>query len=123
VAEYDQEASSSIYTAFAFDAAWLSVYAAAWSFYQHGGIQGEGMGQGMRVVSNNGGDESRDIDIRATTWNDARAYFESGLSIDVSGASGSLDYDPETEETTSAMDVWFINAAGTDFLVDYTVEP
>ena len=34
--------------------------------------------------------------------------FKSGTAVNVSGASGPLDYDPETEETNALIEAWKI---------------
>ncbi|MBM4367534.1 MAG: hypothetical protein FJ102_15080, partial [Deltaproteobacteria bacterium] len=43
--------------------------------------------------------------------------------VNVQGASGALDYDPVTEETTGPIDVWVIAADGESFEVAETIEP
>jgi hypothetical protein len=37
--------------------------------------------------------------------------------------SGSLDYDPTTEETTAPIEIWVINADRTGFDTVATIEP
>lgn len=96
-------ADDSIYTSYAFDAAWLLIYGSAWAQYADGEITGLGIAKGLRQVS-----EGTLVPIQATNWNPAKADFELGQSIDVVGASGTLDFDPETEETTGAVDIWHI---------------
>ena len=58
----------------------------------------------------------------AVSWRRS-ADVAAGKSIDVKGSSGTLDYDPVTEETTAPMDVWVINAAGDGFETIATVDP
>lgn len=115
-AEYDgADAGSTAFAPYAYDAAWLAVYGAAWSEHQEGGIHGLGIARGMRKISN--GDE---IEVRPTSWNAVKARFESGERIDVVGASGSLDYDPSTGETSAPIEVWGVDtSSGFGF---YTVE-
>jgi len=104
------KADDSVYTAYAFDATWLVIYGTAWSFYRNGVIDGTGIAQGLRRVSN-----GTEILIRPTYWNDVKARFSVSQGIDVSGASGELDYDPDSEETTAPIEVWRISESGDDF--------
>ena len=102
-----QDPAEAAFTAYAYDAAWLMLYGAAWSNYQLGEISGLGIGRGLRSISD--GDE---VDIKPSTWISVRANFEAGESIDVVGASGDLDYDETTGETTSPIEVWGVQADG-----------
>ncbi|HJN77675.1 MAG TPA: ABC transporter substrate-binding protein [Myxococcota bacterium] len=107
------KADDSVYTAYAFDATWLVIYGTAWSYYRDGEagvIDGRGIGQGLRRISN-----GTEILIRPTYWNDVKARFSLSQGIDVQGASGVLDYDPDTEETTAPIEVWQINSWGDGF--------
>lgn len=116
--EYDEDPYATIYMPYAYDAAWLAAYAAAWSLYQEGEVTPVGMGRGMRKIS--AGDA---LDIKASSWNSLKAHFGEGEGVDVAGTTGSLDYDPATEETTAPIEVWVVNGAGDNFDVDYTIEP
>ncbi|MCA9488265.1 MAG: ABC transporter substrate-binding protein [Myxococcales bacterium] len=113
-----ETAADSAYTAYAYDAAWLVVYGTAWSTYQNGDITGMGIAQGLRKVSS-----GQEVLVRPTSWSTVRASFDAGQSVDVVGASGTLDYDPITEETATPIDVWTVNAPGTDFKIECTFDP
>jgi ABC-type branched-subunit amino acid transport system substrate-binding protein len=91
------------YTAQAFDASWLVMYGHAWATYREGGVSGLGIARGLRQVSS-----GPDLQLRPTSWNEARARFQAGESVDVIGASGALDYDPTTGETVAPIEVWRI---------------
>jgi branched-chain amino acid transport system substrate-binding protein len=116
--EYAQDPQATIYMPYAYDSAWLAIYAATWSLSQEGGLSGKGMGAGMRHVSN--GDA---IDLLPADWNTGRANFEAGQAVDVAGSSGELDYDPDTEETATPVDVWVVNATLDGFETVDTIEP
>lgn len=103
-------ADDSVYTAYSYDASWLAIYGTAWSHYSEDRIHGEGMARGLRSISSGTATE-----IRPTRWNDVKASFEAGNGIDVSGASGNLDYDAATEETTAPIEVWRPNETGDGF--------
>lgn len=110
---------ASIYAAYAYDAAWVTLYASAWSEQREGGQSPVGLGRGMRKMSDK--TTSRVVDIRPSAWSNLTGFFRDGLSVDVVGVSGSLDYDPDTEETTASIEVWEIS--GNDFIVVDTIEP
>lgn len=114
--EYDQDAFATVYMPLAYDAGWLMAYAAAWSVYQEGDLTPKGMGAGMRHVSS-----GQSIDLRATSWNTVKASFKAATAVDVQGASGTLDYDPETEETTAPIDIWVYQDG--EIVTIETIEP
>lgn len=109
------------YTAYAFDAMWLMLYGASWSLYQEGEITGLGIGRGLRQVSS-----GTTLDIKPSTWSLARKQFKSGRSIDVTGASGALDYDPTTGETSAPIEIWGVQSDGSggfQFTSEKLIEP
>ena len=101
--EYGEDARKFSFTANSYDAAWLLVYGSAWGLLQDGSISGMNIAKGLRRVSS--GDT---IGILPTTWNQVREKFQRGESINVEGASGHLDYDPVTEETSGKIETWQI---------------
>lgn len=110
-AKYGEQASDSSYSAHTYDATWLAIYGAAWSYYQHDErITGPFMAEGLQRIS--AGDP---FNIDATSWSSIRKAFSEGRSIDITGASGKLDYDPETEETTAPVLRWTIVSDGGGF--------
>ena len=117
-ARYGQDPEATIYMPYSYDAGWLALYAATWSVTQDGSLGAVGMGRGMRHVSN--GDPVR---LLPGDWNTGRARISAGQSIDVKGTSGPLQYDPATEETATAVDIWAITESGDDFEVVETFEP
>ena len=112
-AAYGEDASTGGFTAHAYDASWLVIYGSAWSYFHEGEtISGTGIASGLRHVSK--GDE---INIVPTSWTSVIANFQEDQSIDVIGASGDLDYDASTEETTAPIDIWKISSDGKTFEV------
>lgn len=100
---FNQDPADFGFSAHSYDAAWLAIIGAAWSLYHEGDVTGVGTARGMRRVSS--GD---DYNTGPNDWNSIRAAFAASEAIDIAGASGSLDYDPVTAETTSAINVWGI---------------
>jgi branched-chain amino acid transport system substrate-binding protein len=102
--EFDEDVRSFSFAANAYDAAWLVVYGAAWALFQEGGeVTGATIARGLRRVSS--GDA---VDLRPSDWVSVSDAFREGVSVDASGASGALDYDPATEETAADIQVWRI---------------
>lgn len=120
---YDEDATSSGFTAYAYDAAWLTVYGTAWSAYQTGEITGKGIAQGLRQVSDPDIDDDDQLYIQALNWPEVRTTFEEGDAINVRGASGALDYDPDTEETSAPIEIWKVTDEQDGFEAIYEVEP
>jgi len=104
-AEYDDDAVSSGFTPHSYDAAWLVAYGIAWSQLVEGEITGTGIARGLRRIS--GGEP---VDILPTSWPIVVDRFGVEAAIDVEGASGPLDYDPDTEETSAPIELWSIEA-------------
>ncbi len=100
---FGSDAGETPYTPYAYDAAWLVLYGTAWSHFNEGAISGLGIARGLRQVSQ--GDQ---VDVDPTTWNSVVAHFKDGISVNVAGASGELDYDPETGETSAPIEVWTV---------------
>lgn len=113
-----ETAEASSYSAHAYDAAWLTLYGVAWAAAQEDGLTGPDLARGLRRVS-----DGAPVAISSTAWAEVTAHFAAGEGVDVSGASGALDYDPATEETTAPIDVWRIDETRTGFETLYTTEP
>lgn len=103
-AEWSEQATDASYSAHTYDATWLAIYGAAWSYFQHEGrITGPFMAEGLQRVS-----AGAPININSTSWNSVKKAFKEGVGVNVRGASGELDYDPETEETSAPVERWVI---------------
>ena len=99
------------FSAHAWDAGWLALIGAAWADAQEDSITGTSIARGLRNISS-----GTELDLGPTDWTEIRANFEMGSAVDVSGASGALNYDPQSGETTAPIFVWRINAEGDDFV-------
>jgi len=105
-AEYDGQSPDQFsFTAHAYDAAWLLVYGTTWALLQEGSITGTNIAKGLRKVSS-----GESIDVQPTNYNSIKTRFGDGLPIDIEGASGTLDFDPSTEETSGPIQTWEIVA-------------
>ena len=101
---YGRNPLNDAYSAYAHDAGWLTLYAAARSSFQNGAVTGQGMAAAMRQIS-----EGERVTLNRSAWPDGLALLQSEVSIDVEGSSGALDYDPITEETFAPIEVWDID--------------
>jgi branched-chain amino acid transport system substrate-binding protein len=101
-----QDAADSSYSAYSYDAGWLAIYGATWSLFQEGTISGLGSARGLRQISDPA--YFPELEIKPLNFGTVRAKFAAGTAINVVGASGSLDYDPETGETAGPVDIWEI---------------
>jgi branched-chain amino acid transport system substrate-binding protein len=103
------------FPAHSYDAAWLVIAGVAWAdANEEDGITGLGIARGMRQVS-----EGAEFNTGPNDWNSVKAAFADGDSVDINGASGSLDFDPVTGETAAPVDVWQIISDGDGgFLLD-----
>lgn len=113
-AKYNEQASDASYSAYTYDATWLAIYGSAWSYYQHDKtLEGRFIAEGLRHISS--GDP---FSVGQLGWPSVRDAFSKKKDINIIGASGALDYDPATEETTAPVVRWTIvpdGAGGFDF--------
>ena len=108
--EDPQDASYSSYT---YDATWLAIYGTAWAQYQRDAeLTGQDLAFGLQQVSDPSGAV---IEVNGGTWNTVKREFKAGKGINIIGASGELDYDPVTEETSAPVIFWKINATNDGF--------
>lgn len=112
--EYEGESIQNLsYTSNSYDAAWLVLYGISWAMFQEQGvINGTTIARGIRRVSNG---NSPSIEIRLSSWANVKDAFAAGLSVNVQGASGHLDYDLASEEILrSDIDIWRIRPLAVD---------
>ena len=103
----------------AYDATWLVFYGAAWSLRQEKAVTGSGIARGLRKISAPG----TETPVTPANWSKIADALGAGTPVNVVGASGSLDYDPVTEETTGLIDIWKIAADGKSIESSTTIDP
>ncbi len=107
------QAEPDSFAALTYDAAWLALYGAAWAEYQRDGeLTGLNFAYGLQQLSDADGVA---VNVNASSWNTVKREFKAGRGVNITGVSGDLQYDPETEETTAPFSYWKINETGTDF--------
>lgn len=105
-AKYAGSAANTAFTANCYDAAWLAVLASAWSELREGGPSPLGVARGLRFLSS-----GERFNLQPSSWALVVDRFAKGKSVDVVGSSGSLDFDPATEETRAPIETWRIVGA------------
>jgi ABC-type branched-subunit amino acid transport system substrate-binding protein len=110
---YGVDASRDGFNTFSYDAAWITLYGIAWADAQGDPLTGTTIARGLRQLSN-----GPEVPIRAASWDDVLESFAAGESIDVIGASGTLDFDPVTGETRNPIAIWTLedDGGGYDFV-------
>jgi branched-chain amino acid transport system substrate-binding protein len=108
VGAYGEDPGDAVFAPYTYDAAWLAIYGHAWSLYQEGEISGTGVARGLRQVSS----AAEVSKIRPGSWEVVSEAFQQGVSVDVEGASGELDFDPTTGETSGPIEVWITDGTG-----------
>jgi branched-chain amino acid transport system substrate-binding protein len=117
--EYATEIADQVFTANAYDAAWMLAAGALWAVRQeNGNVTGTTIARGLRKLS-----AGPEVIVSRIGWSELRSSFEQGLSVDIQGASGALDYDPATEETESPIQIWGITASKTIQELDVWTPP
>jgi ABC-type branched-subunit amino acid transport system substrate-binding protein len=116
-AEFSEDVRSFPYTPNVFDAAWLLNYGAAWALLgEDGEVTGTNIARGLRRLSN-----GQSVEIRPSGWTAVLQEFREGNGVDVQGASGELDFDPDTEETSASIEIWQVVDRNISSI--YTVNP
>lgn len=100
-----------VFSAHAYDAAWLALAGLAWATHNEPAVTGIGAARGLRRVSDPNYTDPNppfnpSTEIGPGAWTTIQSFFEAGQAINLQGASGSLDFDPDDGETTAPMDVW-----------------
>jgi ABC-type branched-subunit amino acid transport system substrate-binding protein len=105
-AEYaGEDPSASTYSHHAYDAAWLALYGTAWSrLRENGVVSGLGVARGLRHVSS----AAMPTAIIPSSWPTVLNAFRSGGSVNLSGASGELDFDAVTRSVKAPIEIWSI---------------
>jgi ABC-type branched-subunit amino acid transport system substrate-binding protein len=105
-AEYGgEDPTAATFSHHAYDAAWLALYGAAWSrLRENGVVSGLGIARGLRHVSDGG----TPLAIIPSSWATVVNTFRGGGAVNLSGASGELDFDPVTRNVVAPVEIWSI---------------
>lgn len=103
----------------AYDATWLVFYGSAFALRQEKAISGIGIARGLRKIAGTGAE----VPITPANWTKIADAIGGGSAVNVDGASGKLDFDPKTEETSNPVDIWQIDAAGANIVSKTQIDP
>jgi branched-chain amino acid transport system substrate-binding protein len=101
----DEDVSDDSFTANAYDAGWFVALGAAWAILAEGELTGTNMARGLRKLS-----AGTAVEVGSNGWVTVKQQFSEGKPVNVVGASGALDFNPETEETSTPIEIWSITA-------------
>jgi ABC-type branched-subunit amino acid transport system substrate-binding protein len=90
------------FSANAHDATWLVLYAIARALAVEDSIGGTALARGLRQVSGGGAA----VPMITSNYGSIITTLRAGGSVNVDGASGTLDYDPTTEEPAAGIEIW-----------------
>jgi branched-chain amino acid transport system substrate-binding protein len=97
------------FTSHAYDAAWLTMGAAAWASQNGGSITGPRMKEGMARVSQPGAPPLR---LLASNWTELSTSLSAGNAVNVEGSSGALDFNLDAGTPSSPYEVWQVVDGG-----------
>lgn len=100
------------FSAQAYDATWLMLIGSAWALDRTGALTGHDIARGLRRSNDKGGGVA--FTLEQANWRGIQAQIRGGATLDVEGASGSLDIDGETEETTGMAEVLVVEKGSGD---------
>lgn len=99
-----QDVTQFSFAANAYDAAFVTLLGIAWASEQEEAITGPTVARGLRKLSS----ADATTPLVTSRWQGAVQAFRQGMSIDVEGASGDLDFDPITEEPGGVFECWTV---------------
>lgn len=105
VGEYGEDPRDAVFAPYSYDAAWLALYGHAWATFQEDGLGGLNVARGLRKLSA----DVEELKVRPGSWVDVVDAFASGTEVNLDGASGKLDFDPSSGETSGPIEVWVID--------------
>lgn len=118
-AAFRQDPNTFSFVPHSYDAAWLVFYGTAHALRRDKRLSGVGIARGLRSVS----DESDEVSVSPANWTRISDALGGGGSVNLVGASGSLDFDALTEETTGLVDIWKISGDGKSIESVTSIDP
>lgn len=107
---FGASAADHSFVAHTYDAAWLVMYGHAWAEGQESGFEGIHLARGFRHVT-----AGTLVNIQLETANTVVSTLSGGGSVDLVGASGPLAYDLTSGELAGIVEIFTVNAQGTNF--------
>lgn len=109
--EFNDNPDLASYSSHMYDATWLGVYGTVWAYYRREQrLSGIDLAFGLQQVTA----DKTAIPVRSDTFNDIKTEFQAGRAVNLQGASGNLDYNPETEELKDVTPIFYVIVDGSD---------
>lgn len=118
-AEFKVDPNAFSFVAHTYDAAWLVLYGIAGASRRDGRVTGTGIARSLRKIVATG----EEVQVNPGNWKRVADAISQGRVVNLGGASGGLDYDPTTEETSSLVEIWGIATNGMAIEVRSTIDP
>lgn len=99
-----ESADTNVFAAHTYDAMWLGALSIAWAHYQQAPFDLKELGRGIRNIADT--NATSEIELKKENWALIRNQFEQGNAINLTGVSGNLDFNLETEELKTGIDIW-----------------
>jgi len=119
ISAHNQDPNAFTFVPHAYDAAWLTFYGVAYALRVEQQLRGSGIARGLRRVAS----EGELVQVSPANWKRISDDVSSNRLVNLAGASGGLDFDLATEETTGAIDIWKISADGQTIEQVSTIQP
>jgi ABC-type branched-subunit amino acid transport system substrate-binding protein len=116
---FQKDPTSLSFVSHSYDAAWLAFYGTAYALRREGRVTGTGIARGLRKLSTG----APEVAATPSNWKTITDAIGGGATVNIIGASGSLDYDPANEETTGLVNIWKISDDGKAIESLATVDP
>lgn len=100
-AKFQREASDFSFTAHAYDATYVGAYGVIWASRENDAYDGNQVAEGMLKLSS-----GNITDISFGMWSNGKTALSNGTSIDIRGASGELQFNPDTGEAPGGIEIW-----------------
>ena len=118
-AAFRQDPNTFSFVPHSYDATWLAFYGTARALRRDQRVTGSGIARGLRLLSS----QSAEVAVSPANWNTIIDALGGGGAVNLVGASGTLDFDPITEETTGLVDIWKISTDGKTIDTVTTIDP
>jgi branched-chain amino acid transport system substrate-binding protein len=102
-AKFQRDAADFSFTAHAYDATYIGAYGVIWASRQNDAYDGNTVAEGMLKLSS-----GTAVDISFGMWSNGKTALANGMTIDVQGASGLLQFNPDTGEAPGDIEIWSV---------------
>ena len=102
-AKWMRDAAGFSFTAHAYDATYVGAYGVIWASRQDDNYDGNQVSNGMLKLS-----AGSPTDINFGKWSAGKTALANNESIDLKGASGEINFNPDTGEAPGEIEVWNI---------------